>query len=49
MENKENIYKTMVYKFRLLSDEVDNFRRDIEIDADATFHDLHKADRKSVV
>ena len=26
----------MVYKFRLLSDEVDNFRRDIEIDSDAT-------------
>ena len=38
----------MVYKFRLLSDEVDNFRRDIEIDADATFHDLHKAILESV-
>ena len=33
----------MVYKFRLLSDEVENFRRDIEIDSDATFLDLHNA------
>ncbi len=33
----------MVYKFRLLSDEVEDFRRDIEIDADATFLDLHNA------
>ena len=33
----------MIYKFRLLSDEVEDFRRDIEIDSDATFHDLHKA------
>ena len=38
----------MVYKFRLLSDEVDNFRRDIEIDSDATFFDLHKAILSSV-
>ena len=48
MENKKNIYKTMVYKFRLLSDEVDNFRRDIEIDSDATFLELHKAILDSV-
>lgn len=33
----------MVYKFRLLSDEVENFRRDIEIDSEATFLDFHKA------
>ena len=33
----------MIYKFRLLSDEVEDFRRDIEIDSDATFHELHKA------
>ena len=33
----------MIYKFRLLSDEVEDFRRDIEIDSDATFYDLHKA------
>ncbi len=38
----------MIYKFRILSDEVDNFRRDIEIDSDATFLDLHNAILKSV-
>lgn len=38
----------MIYKFRLLSDEVEDFRRDIEIDSDATFHDLHKAILESV-
>ena len=32
-----------VYKFRFLSDEVEDFRRDIEIDSDATFFELHKA------
>lgn len=30
----------MIYKFRVVSDEVENFRRDIQIDADATFLDL---------
>lgn len=38
----------MVYKFRLLSDEVEDFRRDIEIDSEATFFDLHKAILESV-
>ena len=38
----------MVYKFRLLSDEVENFRRDIEIDSEATFLELHKAILDSV-
>lgn len=38
----------MVYKFRLLSDEVDDFRRDIEIDSDATFIELNKAILDSV-
>ena len=38
----------MVYKFRLLSDEVDDFRRDIEIDSDATFIELNKAILESV-
>ena len=38
----------MVYKFRLLSDEVENFRRDIEIDSDATFIELHNAILESV-
>ena len=32
----------MIYKFSLISDEVPNFRREIKIDADATFFDLHK-------
>jgi hypothetical protein len=33
----------MVYKFRILSDEVDDFVREIAIDADATFLDLNNA------
>ncbi|MCC8071909.1 MAG: hypothetical protein LIO90_08935 [Bacteroidales bacterium] len=33
----------MVYNFRLVSDEVDNFRREISIDADASFLDLRNA------
>ena len=33
----------MIYKFVILSDEVDDFRRDIVIDSDATFFDLHEA------
>ena len=33
----------MVYKFRLISDEVDNFLREIKIDSDASFYDLHEA------
>lgn len=37
----------MVYKFCVLSDEVEDFRREIEIDADATFSDLNKAILKS--
>ena len=38
----------MVYRFIILSDEVDNFRRDITIDSDATFIDLHDAILDSV-
>ena len=38
----------MIYKFRLLSDEVEDFRRDIEIDSDATFIELHNAILQSV-
>ena len=38
----------MIYKFRLLSDEVDNFRRDIEIDSDAKFLELNNAILESV-
>lgn len=33
----------MVYKFRIVSDEVENFRREIEIDADSTFLALRNA------
>ena len=33
----------MIYNFLILSDEVDNFRREINIDADGTFYDLFKA------
>lgn len=38
----------MIFRFLMLSDEVDNFRREIQIDADDTFFDLHKAILKSV-
>lgn len=33
----------MIFKFLILSDEVDNFKREITIDADDTFHDLYRA------
>lgn len=33
----------MVYKFRILSDEVDNFTREIAISSEATFLDFHNA------
>ncbi|MDE6074381.1 MAG: hypothetical protein K2F80_07265 [Muribaculaceae bacterium] len=33
----------MIYNFRMVSDEVPNFRREIQIDADATFADLKNA------
>ena len=33
----------MIFKFLILSDEVDNFKREIKIDADATFLDFYKA------
>ncbi|HET7732481.1 MAG TPA: hypothetical protein VFK73_01485 [Paludibacter sp.] len=38
----------MVYKFTILSDEVDNFVRVITIDPEATFFDLHNAILDSV-
>jgi hypothetical protein len=38
----------MVYRFILVSDEEDNFRRDITIDSDATFFELHEAILDSV-
>lgn len=33
----------MVYRFIILSDEADDFRRDIMLDSEATFFDLHDA------
>ena len=38
----------MIYKFVILSDEVDDFRRDILIDSDATFFELNEAILESV-
>lgn len=38
----------MIYKFILLSDEVDNFAREISIDSENTFFDLHNAILDSV-
>jgi hypothetical protein len=38
----------MVYKFTILSDEVDNFVRIITVDSEATFFDLHNAILDSV-
>jgi hypothetical protein len=33
----------MIYRFTIISDEVDDFVREIQIDPDATFFDFHKA------
>ena len=33
----------MVYRFTIISDEVDDFIREIQIDSEATFFDLHEA------
>lgn len=38
----------MIFNFRIVSDEVDNFRREIQIDADASFLDLKNAICESV-
>ena len=38
----------MIFRFLLLSDEVDDFKREIKIDADDTFADLQKAILESV-
>lgn len=38
----------MIYRFVMISDEVADFRRDIEIDASSTFLDLHHAILESV-
>ena len=33
----------MVYRFTIISDEVDDFIREIQIDSEATFFELHEA------
>ena len=38
----------MVYRFKIVSDEVDNFCREIEIDSDANFLELRNAILDSV-
>ena len=38
----------MIYRFSLISDEVDMFLREIQINSDATFLDFHKAILESV-
>ena len=38
----------MIYRFIMLSDEVDDFRREYRIDGDATFLELHELISKSV-
>ena len=40
--------RLMVYRFTIISDEVDDFVREIQIDSEATFYDLHTAILKSV-
>ena len=37
----------MVYRFTIISDEVDDFIREIQIDSEATFYELHEAILKS--
>lgn len=38
----------MVYRFTIISDEVEDFMREIKIDSDATFYELHETILKSV-
>lgn len=38
----------MIYRFTIISDEVDDFVREIQIDPDATFYDFHQAILKCV-
>ena len=33
----------MIYRFTFISDEVDDFKREIQIDSEAKFYDLHMA------
>lgn len=38
----------MIYRFTIISDEVDSFVREIQLDPEATFYDFHEAILKSV-
>ena len=38
----------MIYRFTIISDEIDDFLREIQIDPEATFYDFHEAIVKSV-
>ncbi|GCB34159.1 IS1096 element passenger TnpR family protein [Bacteroides faecalis] len=38
----------MIYRFTIISDEIDDFVREIQIDPEATFFDFHEAILKSV-
>ena len=38
----------MIYRFTIISDEVDNFVREIQIDPEATFYDFHETILSSV-
>ena len=38
----------MIYRFTLISDEADDFLREIQIDPEATFQEFHEAILKSV-
>lgn len=38
----------MIYRFTIISDEVDDFIREIQIDPEATFYDFHEAILQSV-
>ena len=37
----------MIYRFTIISDEVDDFIREIKIDSEATFFDLSRSDIES--
>lgn len=38
----------MIYRFTIISDEIEDFVREIRIDSEATFFDLHEAIRQSM-
>lgn len=48
LTTKNQQTETMIYRFTIISDEVDDFVREIQIDPEATFYDFHEAILKSV-